>query len=78
MAHSLISHSLRSVASPPVKLTLGTSRAGGFSAIVMHMEDEHGETIGGARPRPKSVELDGVAGGLQPTGDQPLPGQETN
>lgn len=61
-----------------VKLTLGTSRAGGFSAIVMHMEDEHGETIGGGRMRPNSVDLDGVPGGLQPSGDQPLPGQEAN
>jgi hypothetical protein len=61
-----------------VKLTLGTSRAGGFSAIVMHIEDEHGEAIGGGRPRPNSVELDGVAGGLQPAGDEPLPGQEAN
>jgi Family of unknown function (DUF6152) len=62
-----------------VRLTLGTSRAGGFSAIVMHIEDEDGEAIGGGRfARPNSVDLDGVPGGLQPTGDQPLPGQEAN
>jgi len=58
-----------------VKLTLATSRAGGFSAIVMRMETEAGEVVGGSADR-EGVDLDGVAGGLQPKGDQPLPGQE--
>jgi hypothetical protein len=58
-----------------VKLTLATSRAGGFSAIVMRIETEPGEVVGGSLDR-EGVDLDGVAGGLQPKGDQPLPGQE--
>jgi hypothetical protein len=58
-----------------VKLTLGTSRAGGFSAIVMRIETESGEVVGGSADR-EGVDLDGVAGGLQPEGNQPLPGQE--
>jgi hypothetical protein len=58
-----------------VKLTLATSRAGGFSAIVMRIETEPGEVVGGSVDR-GGVDLDGVAGGLQPKGDQPLPGQE--
>ena len=57
-----------------VKLTLGTSRAGGFSGIVMMIEDENGERIGGGRPM-DAVDLDGVPGGLQPEGDIVLPGQ---
>ena len=60
-----------------VKLSVATSRAGGFSAIVMKIEDEDGQVIGGARPGPDGIDLDGVPGGLQPSGDQPLPGQET-
>ena len=58
-----------------VKLTLATSRAGGFSAIVMRIETEPGEVVGGGVDR-EGADLDGVAGGLQPQGDQPLPGQE--
>lgn len=59
-----------------VKLSLATSRAGGFSGIVMKIENEDGEIVGGGRPGPGGVDLDGVPGGLQPTGDEPLPGQE--
>jgi hypothetical protein len=59
-----------------VKITLGTSRAGGFSGIVMMIEDESGAYIGGGRPM-QAVDLDGVPGGLQPEGDIVLPGQNT-
>lgn len=59
-----------------VKLTIGTSRAGGFSGIVMRIEDENGESIGGGFGGPGAPDLDGVPGGLQPKGDRPLPGQE--
>jgi len=58
-----------------VKLTLATSRAGGSSAIVMRIETEQGEVVGGGGDR-QGVDLDGVPGGLQPTGDKLLPGQE--
>jgi hypothetical protein len=57
-----------------VKLYVGTSRAGGFSAIVMKIENEKGENIVGDRGEAKAVDLDGVPGGLQPTGDKKLPG----
>lgn len=58
-----------------VKLTLGTSRAGGFSGIVMAIQAEDGTPIVGG-PRPAEVpDLDGVPGGLQPQGDIVLPGQ---
>jgi hypothetical protein len=60
-----------------VKLTLGTSRAGGFHAIVMAMESESGEPIaGGGRPS-QAPDLDGVPGGLQPEGEIVLPGQDS-
>ena len=58
-----------------VKLTLGTSRAGGHSGIVMMIEDENGEQIGGNRAPVQTPDLDGVPGGLQPEGDMLLPGQ---
>lgn len=61
-----------------VKLLVATSRAGGFSAIVMGIENEAGEPIAGRGARGGTAELDGVPGGLQPTGDARLPGQETN
>lgn len=61
-----------------VKLSLGTSRAAGFSAIVMKIENEAGEVVGGGRPGPGGVELDGVAGGLQPAGDVVLPGEKVD
>lgn len=59
-----------------VKLTVGTSRAGGFSGIVMRIEDENGEPIAGGFGGPGAPDLDGVPGGRQPEGDAPLPGQE--
>ena len=58
-----------------VKLTLATSRAGGFSGIVLAIEAENGEAVGGGRAS-GAVDLDGVPGGLQPTGAIVLPGQE--
>ncbi len=58
-----------------VKLTLATSRAGGFSGIVMAIQGEDGAPIvGGGRPA-QVPDLDGVPGGLQPEGDIVLPGQ---
>ena len=59
-----------------VKLTIGTSRAGGFSGIVMRIENERGEVVAGGPGGPGALDLDGVPGGKQPTGDRPLPGQE--
>ncbi len=59
-----------------VKLTVGTSRAGGFSGIVMRIEDESGESVGGGFGGPGAPDLDGVPGGLQPERDRPLPGEE--
>jgi hypothetical protein len=58
-----------------VKLYLGTSRAGGFSGIVMKVENANGEAIGGDRPGLDGTDLDGVPGGLQPKGEIVLPGQ---
>ena len=58
-----------------VKLYVGTSRAGGFSGIVMKIENDKGESIVGDRADVKAVDLDGVPGGLQPTGEKKLPGQ---
>lgn len=60
-----------------VKLYLGTSRAGGVSGIVMKIENDKGENIVGDRGEVKAVDLDGVAGGLQPSGKEKLPGQST-
>jgi len=59
-----------------VKLTIGTSRAGGFSGIVMRIENQSGESIAGGFGGPGAPDLDGVPGGRQPTGDEPLPGEE--
>ncbi len=64
-----------------VKLTIGTSRAGGLSGIVMRIENEKGEPVAGGPggpggPGPSAPDLDGVPRGKQPTGDRPLPGQE--
>jgi hypothetical protein len=59
-----------------VKLTVATSRAGGFSAIVMGVQNEAGEAIAGRGGGFGATDLDGVPGGLQPDGNQPLPGQE--
>ena len=50
-----------------VKLYLGTSRAGGHSAIVMKIENAQGENIVGDRADVKAVaDLDGVPDGMQP------------
>ena len=64
-----------------VKLYLATARAGGTSAIVMHLENEAGESIvamiGGRPPAEAPVDMDGVPMGLQPTGpDKLVPGRE--
>ena len=58
-----------------VKLYIGTARAGGFSGIVMKLEDEDGNEIEGGRGEMKAIDLDGVPGGLQPTVDEVLPGE---
>ncbi len=52
-----------------VKLYVGTSRVGGFSGIVMKIENEQGENIVGERGNVTGVDMDGVAGGLQPSPD---------
>lgn len=59
-----------------VRLTLATSRAGGFSGIVMGIQDENGEAVAGRGGGFGAVNLDGVPGGLQPEGGELLPGQE--
>jgi hypothetical protein len=56
-----------------VKLYVGTSRAGGFSGIIMKIENEKGESIVGERTNAVGVDMDGVPGGLQPTGNEELP-----
>src|SRR5215469_14387742 len=60
-----------------VKLYIGTSRAGGFSGIVMKIENEKGENIVGTRSNATGVDMDGVPGGRQPSGADKLPGQDT-
>ena len=60
-----------------VKLFVGTSRAGGLSAIVMKIENEKGENIVGNRGDVTAVDLEGVPGGLQPKGPRNLPGQNS-
>jgi hypothetical protein len=57
-----------------VKLYIGTSRAGGYSGIVMKIENEKGENVVGERGNVTAVDMDGVPGGLQPTGEKNLPG----
>jgi len=52
-----------------VKLYVGTSRVGGFSGIVMKIENEQGENIVGERGEMTAVDKDGVPGGLQPAKD---------
>jgi hypothetical protein len=62
-----------------VKLYLGTSRAGGHSAIVMKIENEQGENIVGDRVDiTAGADLDGVPDGMQPKAKAPLPGQTTH
>ncbi|HUK90284.1 MAG TPA: DUF6152 family protein [Blastocatellia bacterium] len=51
-----------------VKLYIGTSRAGGFSGIVMKIENEKGENVVGERGDVTAVDMEGVPGGLQPAG----------
>jgi hypothetical protein len=58
-----------------VRLYIGTARAGGFSGIVMRLEGEDGNEIGGQRGEVEAIDLDGVPGGLQPTVDEVLPGE---
>src|SRR5262245_63296611 len=58
-----------------VKLYIGSSRAGGLDGIVMKIEKEKGENIVGERGNAQAVDLDGVPGGLQPTGKEKLPGR---
>jgi hypothetical protein len=41
----------------------------------MKIENEKGENVVGERGEMKGVDMDGVPGGLQPTGDAKLPGQ---
>ena len=59
-----------------VKLYLATSRVGGFSAIVMRIENEKGEGLatGVGAANQNAVDMDGVPGGLQPT-EKDIPGQ---
>lgn len=52
-----------------VKLYVGTSRVGGFSGIVMKIENEKGENVVGERGNMTAVEMDGIPGGLQPSGE---------
>jgi hypothetical protein len=61
-----------------VKLYIGTSRAGGLDGIVMKIENEKGENIVGERGNVTAVDLDGVPGGLQPSGKELLPGAPGN
>jgi hypothetical protein len=59
-----------------VQLTLATSRAGGFSGIVMGITDVNGEAVAGRGGGFGATDLDGVPGGLQPEDNAVLPGQE--
>lgn len=59
-----------------VKLYIGTSRAGGFSGIVMKIENEKGESVVGERSNAMGVDMDGVPGGLQPKPGDKIPGAE--
>ncbi len=60
-----------------VKLYIGTSRAGGMSGIVMKLENDKGENIVGLRDAlTGGLDLDGVAGGLQPSPEDVKKGSE--
>ncbi len=59
-----------------VRLSVGTSRAGGLSGIVMRIDNEKGESIVGTRDTVTAVDLDGVPMGLQPKAKTKLPGQQ--
>ena len=49
-----------------VKVYVGTSRVGGFSGIVMKIENEKGENVVGERGNATAVDMEGIPGGLQP------------
>jgi hypothetical protein len=49
-----------------VKLYLCTAWAGGYTAVVMKMENEKGESIVSEKGNVEAVDLDGVPGGYQP------------
>lgn len=50
-----------------VKLWLSTARAGGFTAVVVKVENEKGENLVGEKGEVKdAVDMDGVPGGYQP------------
>ena len=53
-----------------VKLYVGTSRVGGFSGIVMKIENEQGENVVGERSNVTAVDKEGVPGGLQPSPEE--------
>lgn len=59
-----------------VKIYIGTSRAGGLSGIVMKIENEKGESVVGERTNATGVDMDGIAGGLQPKPGDKVPGSE--
>jgi hypothetical protein len=59
-----------------VKIYIGTSRAGGLSGIVMKIENEKGESVVGERSNATGVDMDGIAGGLQPKPGDKVPGAE--
>jgi Family of unknown function (DUF6152) len=58
-----------------VKIYLATARVGGFGGVILMIQNENGETIVSEREKVKSVDLDGVPGGYQPTGDDKKEGK---
>jgi hypothetical protein len=52
-----------------VKLYLATGYAGGYTAVVMKIENEKGESIVSEKGDVAAIDLDGVPGGYQPTKD---------
>ena len=52
-----------------VKLYLATGYAGGYTAVVMKIENEKGESIVSEKGDLAAIDLDGVPGGYQPTKD---------
>jgi len=57
-----------------VKIYIATARVGGFGGVILMMENEKGEIIVSERTKVNAVDLDGVPGGYQPSGDDKLPG----
>jgi hypothetical protein len=49
-----------------VKLYLSTALAGGYTAVVVKIEDEKGEPIASEKGNVSAVDMDGVPGGYQP------------